>query len=203
MRPPPPPQLGVLQLRGQQGGWGPQLCEDHPRHLARRCEPAHGGGPRAPTLTQPLPCPDPPSLFSSEPVPAPCAAAATAASAPAPAGSAWLSGRCLPLRKPTAAKLVRWPAPRIPPALLPPPSTGSRDGDRSCAANTHPQPGILPTSTIAREVRGSERQFSREPSPWQRLQQEQPVLKLSLGGGLCGGWRIRRHGVERRLWALR
>lgn len=91
---------------------------------------------------------------------------------------------------------------RLPPAL-PPPSTGSRDGDRSCAANTHPQPGILPTSTIAREVRASERQFSRDPSPWQRLQQKQPVLKLSLGGGLCGGWRSRRHGMERRLRALR
>lgn len=99
-----------------------------------------------------------------------------------------------PQADPTAVKMVRWPAPRLPPAR-PPPSTGSRDGDRSCAANTHPQPGLLPTSTIAREVRGSERQFSRDPSPWQRLQQKQPVLKLSLGGGLCGGWRIGRHGV--------
>lgn len=65
------------------------------------------------------------------------------------------------------------PAPQLPPSF-PPPSTGSRDGDRSCAAHPHPQTGILPTSPIARELRGSEWQFSRDPSPWQRLQQRQP-----------------------------
>lgn len=59
-----------------------------------------------------------------------------------------------------------------------------------------PKPGILPTSTIAREVRGGERRLSRDPVAMAAAAAEAaPVLKLRLGGGLCGGggcWKIRR-----------
>lgn len=51
----------------------------------------------------------------------------------------------------------------------------------------HPQPGILPTSTIAREVRGSERQFSRDPSPWQRLQQKRSDAEVESRRGPVWG----------------
>lgn len=157
-------------------------------------------GSSAPTLTQPLPSPDPPSLSSSEPVPAPGAAAATATSAPA--GSAWLSGRCLPLPEPTAATLVRWPAPRLPPSF-PPPSTGSRDGDRRCAANPTPSPGYFPPPRSREKcavASGSSRETHHHGSGCSKSGR---VLKLGLGGGMCGGWKIRRQSVKMRLWGLR
>lgn len=69
-----------------------------------------------------------------------------------------------------------------------------------------PKPGILPTSTIAREVRGGERRLSRDPVAMAAAAAEAaPVLKLRLGGGLCGGGAGRSGGrvVERRLWGRR
>lgn len=149
---------------------------------------------------EPLLYPDPPSLLSPSPVPARSSAAAAAASAPA--GSARLSLHSLRLPQPISALLLPWPRSQLPPSF-PPPSTGSRDGDRSCAPHPHPQAGILPTSPIARELRGGERQFSRDPSPWQRLQQWQPGVGAGvregaeMGAGICG-WRRRelRNGGE-------
>lgn len=186
MRPPPPPHPGVLQLRGQECGRGPRLCEARP-------SPGGLGLPPRPDPTRPGSAPFPLQLRTCS-----CARRrgchrrlrlrprrSRPALRPPPPAPAPQADR--PRRSCSAG-----PAPRLPPAL-PPPSTGSRDGDRSCAANTHPQPGILPTSTIAREVRGDERRLSRDPSPWQRLQQKQPGLRLRLrlGGGRCGGRRTK------------
>lgn len=135
-----------------------------------------------PPRASPLPGPafPPPS---PSPVPAPSSAAAAAASAPT--GSARLSLHSLRLPQPISARLLPWPRSRLPPSC-PPPSTGSSDGDRSCAAHPHPQTGILPTSPIARELRTGERQISRDSSPWQRLQQKQPVLEKSGRGPMWG-----------------
>ena len=128
---------------------------------------------------------DPPSLLPSpSPVPAPSSAAAATASAPA--GSARLSLHSLRLPPPISARLLPWPRSRLPPSF-PPPSTGNRDGYRSCAAHPHPQTRILPTSPIARELRGGERQFSRDPSPWQLLQQRQRAREWKTWRGLMWG----------------
>lgn len=99
------------------------------------------------------------------------------------------------------------PAPWLPPSF-PPPSTGSRDGDGSCAAHPHPQTGILPTSPIARELRGSVQQFSRDPSPWQRLQQRQPGAGAEPGRGPMWGLQAEGGGggsreVGMKQWGLR
>lgn len=153
---------------------------------AKQCRAGPGGRSisSALTLTKPLLYQDPPSLPSLSPVPAIRCAAAAAASAPQ------VPLRSLRLPKPTSARPLPWPAPQLPPSF-PPPSTGSRDGYWSCAAYPHPQPGILPTSPIARELRGSKRQFSRDPSPWQRLQHRQPGAGAGVwaeaGVGAVGG----------------
>lgn len=99
------------------------------------------------------------------------------------------------------------PAPQLPPSF-PPPSTGSCDADGSGAAHPHPQTGILPTSPIARELRGSERQFSRDPSPWQRLQQRQPGAGAEFWAGAMRGLQAAGGGggnreVGMRQWVLR
>ena len=125
-------------------------------------------------------------LPSSNPSPVPAPSSAAAAAASAPTGSARLSLHSLRLPQPISARLLPWPRSRLPPSC-PPPSTGSSDGDRSCAAHPHPQTGILPTSPIARELRTGERQISRDSSPWQRLQQKQSVLEAKSGRGPMWG----------------
>lgn len=152
MCPPPPSQLRVLQMRGQAWGWPDAPLRALGWEELHRPVSGSAGRSRsissAPYLTEPLP-----SMGTRLPSPAPhlfqLPALPLLTAASAPAGSARLSLSSLRLPKPTSAPLLSWPAPQLPPSF-PPPSTGSRDRDRSCAAHPHPQPGILPTSTIAR-----------------------------------------------------
>lgn len=135
--------------------------------------------------------PHPKPLLSADPPPAPAPhllrlpSSAAAAAASAPAGSARLPLGSLRLPQPISTPPLPWP--RSPTPSLPLPSTGSRDSDKGCAAHPHPQTGTLPTSPIARELRGSERQFSREPSPWQRLLRRHPGVRTAARAGAMWG----------------
>ena len=196
MRPPPPHHLSVLQMRGQACGWpgapSPSSREGRTTPLhARHCRAGERAksGARGALSSQPPPRPSPlpgPAFPPPSPSPVPAPSSAAAAAASAPTGSARLSFHSLRLPQPISARLLPWPRSRLPPSCAPP-STGSRDGDRSCAAHPHPQTRILPTSPIARELRTGERQISRGSSPWQRLQQKQPVLETKSGRGPMWG----------------
>lgn len=99
------------------------------------------------------------------------------------------------------------PAPRLPPSF-PPPSTGSRDSDRSCAAHPHPQTGILPTSPIARELRSASsgsREIHHHGSGCSR---SRAVLELKSGRGPMWGLEAAgggggSRGMSMRQWGLR
>lgn len=138
--PRPHPSSASFSRGGRSGAGVPPArrrspLQPNPSTSPRRCEPDRGGGPRAPTLTQPLPCPDPPSLPSSEPAPAPCAAAATAA----PAGSA--------------------------PTLRPPPPAPQADRPRrSWSAGPLPG-SLLPSLHLAPEAATATGAVRRTPTP--------------------------------------
>lgn len=211
MRPPPPPQLGVLQLRGQERGWGPPALQPGGQRPPRTSPGPCGAGPRqgggnpgssAPTLSQPA---------SSRPGPAFLPLQLRTCSCSGRRGCRCC--RCQRHLRPRRFRLAPGPLPPRSPSR-PPRSWSAGPLLRSLLPSLHlapeaatatgavrrrtptPKPGILPTSTIAREVRGGERRLSRDPVAMAAAAAEAAlVLKLRLGGGLCGGggcWKIRR-----------
>lgn len=183
----------------------------HPSSASFKCWSRREGGPASPSRApgwggphRPKPgsarqgalWPQPPPQASPRPGPAfppqPLTGSCSQAPPlrpPPPPPQVPLGSRSAPSGSPSRFQRRRCPgpAPRLPPSF-PLPGTGSRDSDKGCAAHPHPQTGILPTSPIARELRGgSERQFSREPSPWQRLLRRHPGVRDEARAGAMWG----------------
>lgn len=199
-QPPPPPQLSVLQLRRQEWGWGPppQLCEDCPPHLAWQGGPDRGRGPRAPGL------PPSPSRFPARtrlPSPAPNLFLLPAPRLPppppppqVPPGSRAAASSLSPSRPPRS-----WSAGPLPGSLLPSlhlaPEAATATG--AVLRTPTPSPGYFPPPRSREKsavASGSSRETHHHGSGCSRSSR---VLKLRLGGGLCGGCKIRRLSVEK------
>lgn len=194
VRPPPPPQLRVLQMRGQARDWPGAPSPSSPVGkttplLARQ----YLGRGRGVYLLSPHPEPllygDPPSFPSPSPVPAPSSAAAAAASAPAGSARHWFRS----LRLPQADFGTTAPLAPLPGSLLPflhlAPEAATATG--AVRRTPTPRPGYFPPPRSRENCAvacGSSREIHHHGSGCSRGNR---VLELNLGGGRCGGCRLR------------
>lgn len=151
------------------------------------------GGGRGVYLLSPHPEPllygDPPSFPSPSPVPAPSSAAAAAASAPAGSARHWFRS----LRLPQADFGTTAPLAPLPGSLLPflhlAPEAATATG--AVRRTPTPRPGYFPPPRSRENCAvacGSSREIHHHGSGCSRGNR---VLELNLGGGRCGGCRLR------------